>query len=211
VPDLTNDDPTPDQRRRILKLKSKLTKKQFRALRHAQFMLQTERFAQDDPEEKKFVPFEMDRTPVVDEEAIQLAQEKNRVVKIPWKRVPMMAFELLSTLKGARQQLMKVRAFLEKNTAEMAEHYSEHFSSVALKLLTYWENLLRNRKRYDLARIMNCGCNQLDYFCDHKVLLTIPKFEIIKGKKFKLPRFSVRDKTIHLKAQPNVVDLQKRR
>ena len=46
-----------------------------------------------------------------------------------------------------------------------------------------------------------------DYFCDHKVLLTIPKFEIIKGKKFKLPRFSVRDKTIHLKAQHNVVDL----
>lgn len=149
----------------------------------------------------------MDKTPVIDEEAIQLAQEKNRVVKIPWSRVPMMAFELLSTLKGARQQLMKVRAFLEKNAAEMAEHYSEHLSSVALKLLTYWENLLRNRKRYDLARIINCGCNQQDYFCDHKVLLTIPKFEIIKGKKFKLPCFSVRDKTIHLKAQHNVVDL----
>jgi len=52
VPDLTNSDPTPFELERIRELKATLTRKQFKALRHAQFLLQTERFMQDDPEEQ---------------------------------------------------------------------------------------------------------------------------------------------------------------
>ena len=41
VPDLTNGDPTPFELERIRELRATLTRKQFKALRKAQFMLQT--------------------------------------------------------------------------------------------------------------------------------------------------------------------------
>jgi hypothetical protein len=137
-------------------------------------------------------------------------EEKRNLVVIPWKRVPAKIFEVIELFKDARCAMNETRANLDSKFFDINRHFMKHFSSAAIKLLNYWNNTLKNRKRFDISKLYNCGCNGSSYSCDHYVRFKIP-ISNLRGEKEKMIKFSMRDCTVKLMPVEGVPELKDRK
>jgi hypothetical protein len=154
----------------------------------------------------------MDRTPVIDEEALHEKMQRKRIVKVPWRKVPTRMFAMIEVLKDARIKVSSAKRNIDRIFFDINRFKLRPFLTLTQKLFSRWKSALENRKRFDVARLYNCGCNGQDYDCNHYVRFNIPESNLSHEKTKKMIKFSITDRTIMLKsvADDQVPDVKER-